>query len=296
MSERGDYIIRVDSGERPGIIADVTAKLKNFGLNIVGRMGHDRSDDRARCFLRIVVEGSLDIEETKAALEETAVQPAIIEIHPDAAQDIVVLASDEPHCVADLLAQQLSGQLFANIRAVISDKPDLESLVKGFNVPFHYIATTGLKRRTHETRVERVLDEIPHEWLVAARYMRILTPEFVGPRKNKIINVHHSLLPAFVGKDPYEQAFRRGVKEIGATGHFIIAQHGTDADTGTAVIDGLDEGPIIESANSSVRHARTIEEFKEVGRSNEVTALSRTLSYVLRHRVFEYQNKAYVLY
>ncbi|GAG55927.1 unnamed protein product, partial [marine sediment metagenome] len=144
---------------------------------------------------------------------------------------IIVFVTKEHHCLGDLLIKNEYKEINAEIVAVISNHPDLESLVSKFKIPFYYFSHQNKTREEHEEEILEIVEKFDHDYIVLAKYMRILTPEFVSKFKNRIINIHHSFLPAFIGAEPYVQAFKRGVKIIGATAHFINKE--------------LDEGPII---------------------------------------------------
>jgi len=172
------------------------------------------------------------------------------------------------------------GEINAEILAIISNHAYLDSLVAKFNIPFHCISHQNKSREDHEEEILKILDNYKPDYIVLAKYMRILTPKFVKLWENKIINIHHSFLPAFIGADPYEQAFKRGVKIIGATSHFVTEQ--------------LDEGPIIVQEIINVDHKFTVEDMKHAGREVEIIALSKALKLVLEDRVFISNNKTIV--
>ena len=164
------------------------------------------------------------------------------------------------------------GELGADILAVVSNHTGLESLTTRFGVPFHHVPHADVSRHEHEAALERVLAPYAPDYLVLAKYMRVLTPDFVGRYAQRIINIHHSFLPAFVGSNPYRQAFERGVKIIGATAHFVTEQ--------------LDEGPIIAQAVVSIDHSYRLEEMTRAGRDVEKMVLAKALKLVFEERVF----------
>ncbi|MFT4735689.1 MAG: formyltetrahydrofolate deformylase, partial [Arcticibacterium sp.] len=161
-------------------------------------------------------------------------------VNPAQKKDIIILCTKEHHCLSDLLTRYHFGELNANILAVISNYDKLEPFVSKFHIPYHFVSHEGLTREDHEQELLKVLGKYKPEYLVLAKYMRILTPKFVAKYSNKIVNIHHSFLPAFIGANPYRQAFERGVKIIGATAHFVN--------------NNLDEGPIIAQNIKDVDH------------------------------------------
>lgn len=190
------------------------------------------------------------------------------------------MVTRESHCLGDILMKCYSGALDVEIAAVIGNHPDLGGLVEKFDIPFHCVPAQDLKRSEHEEKVAALVDDYNPDYLVLAKYMRVLTPEFVARYAGRIINIHHSFLPAFIGAKPYQQAYERGVKIIGATAHFVT--------------DDLDEGPIIEQDVIHVDHAYSAESMADAGRDVEKLVLSRALQLLLQERVFIHGNKTVV--
>jgi len=178
------------------------------------------------------------------------------------------------------LIRHEAGELDADIEAVIANHDVLEQLVRRFDIPFFHLPTEGLTREEHEENIMKLIDEQEFDYIVLAKYMRILTSSFVSRYPQQIINIHHSFLPAFIGANPYKQAFKRGVKIIGATAHFVT--------------DDLDEGPIIAQDVIPVNHRLEWRDMQRAGRDVEKIVLSRALSYVLNDRVFVHGNKTIV--
>jgi formyltetrahydrofolate deformylase len=163
---------------------------------------------------------------------------------------------------------------------VIANHDTLGSLVKPFGIPFHCVSHKDLKRDEHENRVMELVETYAPEYLVLAKYMRILTPRFVAKYKNRVINIHHSFLPAFIGAKPYHQAYERGVKIIGATAHIVT--------------DDLDTGPIIAQGTIPVNHTYTAAAMVQAGRDVEKIVLARAVKLVLEERVFLHGNRSVV--
>src|SRR5262245_22151456 len=174
---------------------------------------------------------------------------------------VVVLVTREHHCLGELLLRHAYDELGATILAVVGNHPTLAPLAARFDVPFHHVSHVGVERAEHEAALARLLDSYDPEFLVLAKYMRVLGPEFVARYPNRIINIHHSFLPAFSGANPYRQAFERGVKIIGATAHFVTEK--------------LDEGPIIAQSVIPVDHSHSPAAMAQAGRDVEKIVLAR---------------------
>ena len=191
---------------------------------------------------------------------------------------VTILVSAFDHCLADLLLRQRSGELKCDIIQVIGSDPAVAGLVEFHGVPFHLLRVP-LNKQVSEREITDLLGQ-DLDLIVLARYMQVLSPEFVGHYLLRLINIHHSFLPAFVGAKPYHRAFERGVKIIGATSHYVTA--------------GLDDGPIIEQDTVRVSHRDTVEDMLLKGRDLEKVVLSRAVRWHLENRVLVYQNKTVV--
>jgi formyltetrahydrofolate deformylase len=191
---------------------------------------------------------------------------------------VAILVSAYDHCLADLLYRQSTGELACDMVMIISNHPTAKPLADFYKVPFHLLNNPKDKRASEREMLELLGQDV--DLIVLARYMQILGPEFVGHYLLRLINIHHSFLPAFVGAKPYHQAFERGVKLIGATSHYA-----------TAI---LDEGPIIEQDVVRVSHRDTVEDMVRKGRDLEKVVLSRAVRWHLENRILVYQNKTVV--
>jgi formyltetrahydrofolate deformylase len=191
---------------------------------------------------------------------------------------IAILVSAFDHCLADLLYRQSTGELACDIAMIISNHPTARPLAEFYRVPFHLLTNPKDKRECEKEMLELLGQDI--DLIVLARYMQILGPEFVAQYLLRMINIHHSFLPAFAGAKPYHQAFERGVKLIGASSHYVTA--------------ALDDGPIIEQDVVRVSHRDTVEEMLQKGRDLEKIVLSRAVRWHLENRVLVYQNKTVV--
>jgi formyltetrahydrofolate deformylase len=264
-------ILLIECADQPGLVHLATGVLFRSGVNVI--RNHEFVDlESRRFFMRTEFEGSPASRNLVSEVQQVLPPAALVEVRTSAPKRIVVFASREHHCLADLLVRHAYQELQAEIVGVISNHDVLKPLADRFNVPFHYRPAENLSREEHEGAVQSLLDELRPELLVLAKYMRVLTPSFVGRWTRRIVNIHHSFLPAFVGARPYHQAFARGVKVIGATAHFVT--------------DQLDEGPIIVQQVISVDHTHTPQDLAQAGRDVEQTVLARALRLVLEDRVF----------
>ncbi|WP_417583894.1 formyltetrahydrofolate deformylase [Nitrincola sp.] len=199
---------------------------------------------------------------------------------PDARMPVVIMVSKSDHCLNDLLYRYRTGQLAIDIRAIISNHPDLEPLAKWHNLPYYHFPITAETRAEQEAQVSRVIEETGAELVVLARYMQVLSTEMCEKLSGKAINIHHSLLPGFKGARPYHQAYDKGVKLVGATAHYIN--------------NDLDEGPIIAQGVEPVTHTHYPEDLIEKGRDIECLTLARAVSYHIERRVFLQKGKTVV--
>jgi formyltetrahydrofolate deformylase len=189
------------------------------------------------------------------------------------------MVTKEYHCLADILIRNNFGTLGATVVCVIGNHDVLEKICGRFDVPFYFIPYDD-DAKTPEEHAINVIEGFNPDYIVLAKFMRILSPGFVSKFQNKIINIHHSFLPAFAGANPYRQAFERGVKLIGATAHFVT--------------NDLDEGPIIAQQIIPVNHSFTVLDMVRSGKEIETAVLARALRLVLSDRVFVYKNKTVV--
>jgi formyltetrahydrofolate deformylase len=236
--------------------------------------------EAGRFFMRTVVTGDFEASDIEKALRVEMPSDADIRIIPPKRKKIVVMATKEAHALGDILIRHADGELEADIEAVIANHDTLKGLVDRFDVPFYAVSADGMSREEHESKVMELLNGMEFDFVVLAKYMRILTPKFVAVYKKKIINIHHSFLPAFIGANPYKQAHDRGVKIIGATAHFVT--------------NDLDEGPIIAQDVIPVNHRFGWEDMQSAGRDVEKIVLSRALALVLHDRVFVNGSKTVV--
>lgn len=273
------HILRIDCPDEPGLVHKISGVLFNAGYNVL--TNQEFVDLEARhFFMRTAFEGAAAPDRVISYLEQVLPVSAVVRLATTEKQPLVILATTEAHCLGDLLIRHYSGELPAQIRAVIANHEALGSLVKSFGIPFHCITHKDLVRTEHEDRVAEVIDAYAPEYLVLAKYMRILTPAFVARYRNRVINIHHSFLPAFIGAKPYHQAYERGVKIIGATAHIVT--------------DDLDTGPIIAQGVIPINHTFTAPTMVQAGRDVEKIVLAKAVKLVLEERVFLHGNRSIV--
>lgn len=193
---------------------------------------------------------------------------------------VAIMVSQYDHCLADLLHRHKSGELACEIPLVISNHRDTEKLVQFYGMDFHYIPVTKENKAEAEAAQFKLFDEYNIDLIVLARYMQILSPDFVSRYPQRIINIHHSFLPAFIGARPYHRAFERGVKLIGATGHYVT--------------EVLDEGPIIEQGIERISHRDQVEDLIQKGRDLERVVLSKAVRWHIENRILLYANKTVI--
>ncbi|MCB2377995.1 formyltetrahydrofolate deformylase [Hymenobacter sp. BT635] len=279
VSAPAAHILLIRCPDEPGLVFKITGVLFRHGLNIL-RNGEfvERADN---CFfMRTEFSGSFEAESLLQELTRVLPTAAEIRLSDNRPKDVVLMATKEHHCLSELLVRHAFGEMNARIVAVISNYPLLGDLTRRFDLPFHYLSHEGKTREAHEAEVLAVLAQYEPEFVVLAKYMRILSSDFVARYANRLINIHHSFLPAFVGASPYAQAYARGVKIIGATAHFVNEQ--------------LDQGPIIAQSVIPVDHTQSASEMAQAGRDVEKIVLARSLRLVFAEQVFVHHNKTII--
>lgn len=272
-------VLRTICPDAKGLIAKITNICYKHQLNII--QNNEFVDHRTgRFFMRTELEGIFNDETLLADLDDALPTGSERELNSAGRQRVVILVTKEAHCLGDLLMKSAFGGLDMDIAAVIGNHETLRNLVERFELPFVLVSHENLSRTEHDQAMMAEIDKYAPDYVVLAKYMRVLTPEFVQHYPNQIINIHHSFLPAFIGARPYHQAYERGVKIIGATAHFVN--------------DNLDEGPIIMQDVIHVDHSYTAEEMMRAGRDVEKNVLSRALYRVLAQRVFVYGNRTVI--
>ncbi|HRF56223.1 MAG TPA: formyltetrahydrofolate deformylase [Campylobacterales bacterium] len=272
--------VLIDCEDSSGLIYKISKIFFENGFNI------EKNDefvekDRNRFFMRTEISGEADFEFVEKLLKRDLPKDANLKIiDKEQKKRVLLFATKESHCLGDILIRYYSGELDATLLGVIANHDTLKPLVEKFNLPFYLISADGLTREEHEQKVIELTLNLKPDLLVLAKYMRVLTPEFVSLFEGKIINIHHSFLPAFIGANPYRQAYERGVKIIGATAHFVN--------------NNLDEGPIIAQDVVKVDHSYGWEEMRNLGRDVEKIVLAKAIGLALEDRIFVYSNKTVI--
>jgi formyltetrahydrofolate deformylase len=280
------YVLTITCPDRVGIVAAVTTFIAEAGGSVLEAAQHGDLDS-GRFFLRIeVTASSLDfgLDEFRERFAPLGEQFAMSWRISDSDQRkrVVLFASKEDHCLADLLHQWRSGELECDISCVISNHEALRPLVEWHDIPFEVVpvgSEPADKAQAFETMTSLV-ETAQADVIVLARYMQIVPPDLCAAYEGRIINIHHSFLPSFAGARPYDQAFARGVKLIGATCHYVTAE--------------LDAGPIIEQDIRRIDHGDSADELRRVGRDVERTVLARGLRWHLEDRILQNGNKTVV--
>jgi formyltetrahydrofolate deformylase len=272
-------VLLIHCQDQPGLIYRITGVIFSMGLNIVSN-GEFVERSSNYFFMRTEFAGNFDEAALLYTLKDVLPNGAFLKLSPQTKRDICILATREYHCLSDLLIRYTFNELNANIRCVISNYDNLRDLTEKFSIPYYYIPHEGKSRESHGAEIMTVLDQFSPEFIVLAKYMRVLSPLIISKYPDRIVNIHHSFLPAFVGASPYTQAYDRGVKIIGATAHFVN--------------DHLDEGPIIAQSVIPVAHTHSAREMAQAGRDVEKIVLARSLKLILSDRVFVYRNKTVI--
>ncbi len=275
-----NYILLIDTKDEKGLIFKISKILFKYDLNILSQQEYV-DNAFGKFFLRSELEGDLDnVNEICKKLKE-ALPNAKIKFTTKRKKSVVILVTKEAHALGDILIKQYSGDFNIDIKAVISNRDNLKEFVEKFDIPFYHVPAEEKGRLEHEKEMIALIKPFNPDLIVLAKFMRILTPYFVEAFPERILNIHHSFLPAFIGANPYKQAYNRGVKIIGATAHYVN--------------NHLDEGPIIEQDIIKVTHDLSWKEMRNRGRDIEKIVLSRAIKLVLEDRVFVYANKTIIL-
>jgi formyltetrahydrofolate deformylase len=273
------HILLMNGPDHKGLIYKVTHVLFNHSQNIISQ--EEYVSPLGQFFMRTEFEGEGHPAQIIEDLRQILPNGLTLRLNPKKKKDIVLLVTKEHHCLGELLIRYAFDELDANILAVVSNHNILQPLVSKFGIPFHYISHEHITREAHEERLLKTLEIYQPEYLVLAKYMRVLTSGFVQHFPERIVNIHHSFLPAFIGANPYRQAYERGVKIIGATAHFVN--------------DNLDEGPIIAQDVKEVDHRFTANDMATLGKDTEKAVLFKALKLVFNDKVFIQGNRTIIL-
>lgn len=285
ISEHGNRArMLVACPDGPGIVAAVSRFLYEHGANIVQSDQYTMDPSGGMFFMRVEFDLP-NLNEAQPQLEQDFVAVANqfrMEWTISAVsrkKKLAIFVSKEDHCLVELLWQWQAGDLDADISLVVSNHPDMKEYVESFGIPYHHIPVTAdTKPEAERRQLEVIGDDI--DVIILARYMQIISPKFIEYYRNRIINIHHSFLPAFVGGKPYAQAYNRGVKIIGATAHYVTEE--------------LDGGPIIEQDVQRVSHRDDVNELKRIGRTIERVVLARAVKWHVEDRILVHENKTVV--
>lgn len=285
MNNNPTAILLAECPDQAGIIAKVTDFLAQHNGNIIDLEQHVDHED-GHFFMRVEWElnnFTIDKESLDDVFEKqvgAALNMNWQIAHSDNKPRIAIFVSQHGHCLFDLLSRYQSGEWFAEIPLIISNHEDFRVLAENANIPFHYLPITKENKQQQEQQQLKLLADNNVDTIVLARYMQIISENFISHFPNKIINIHHSFLPAFPGAKPYHSAHERGVKIIGATSHYVT----TD----------LDAGPIIEQDVVHVRHNDSVNDLKRKGRDNEKIVLARAIRRHLHQQILVYKNRCVV--
>lgn len=275
-----EHILRINCKDEKGIVYRISKILYDNGFNIT-KNDEFVDAEHQRFFMRTTFEGDCNREDLVQKVQAVLPEDSRVRCLNQRKKEVVIFVTKEHHCLADLLVRNHYQDMSINIVAVVGNYEVLRELTEKFGIPFHYVPAESLTREQHEAKMEEILQQYRFDYIVLAKFMRILTPEFVKKYDRRLINIHHSFLPAFIGANPYKQAFNRGVKMIGATSHFVT--------------NDLDEGPIIYQDIVKVNHAQNTKALAKMGKDVERKVLSEALQLVFDDKVFIYANKTVIL-
>ncbi len=272
------YNIRllIDCPDHKGLIAAISSFIALHNGNILSADQHASDPPNSTFFMRLEIESEgfgLGRDEFDAAFAPLARQH---EMNwrvgfTDRPKRMAILVSKQGHCLIDLLWRWEAGELDAEIPLVISNHADFAPQVEAHGIPFHHLPVTKASKVEQEAKVEKLLQEHNIDVVVLARYMQILSPQFLESYCQPVINIHHSFLPAFIGANPYQQAYERGVKIIGATAHYVTAE--------------LDAGPILNQDVARISHRDGVDDMVRIGREVERRVLAQAVRWHLEDRV-----------
>jgi formyltetrahydrofolate deformylase len=284
MHAQRRYTLTAACPDRIGIVATVATFIAD-NKGWILETSHHADDDTQRYFMRIEMKADslpFDLAEFRRRFQPIADEFSMDWRIADSAEKkrLVVLVSQQEHCLYDLLARWQSKELDVEIPCVISNHDTFRGFVEWHGIPFHHVPVTAANKREACAEMTRLFEQSRGDLMVLARYMQILPPELCEKYPGRVINIHHSFLPSFVGAKPYHQAYRRGVKLIGATCHFVTAE--------------LDAGPIIEQDTVRIDHGDTVEDLVRYGKDIEKAVLARGLRYHVEDRVLLNGNRTVV--
>lgn len=272
-------IVVIQCNDQIGLVASITAVMVKAQLNITSLREHvDKGANKF--YIRLEVDHSDDPLCLEQELRDVLPESAAVTISPKSLKKLVVLVTKEYHCLADILVRNSFGTLGGEVQCVIGNHDTLKEICTRFEIPFYLVSHEEKSKEEFELELAETIGRYETNYIVLAKFMRILSADFVAKFASQLINIHHSFLPAFIGSNPYRQAFERGVKLIGATAHFVTNE--------------LDQGPIIAQQTISVNHGFTAIDMMKAGKEVETSVLIKALKLVFEDRVFVCENKTVV--
>lgn len=267
-------VLLIQCADQKGLLAGITGFFAERGYNILHCQQYTDTE-HGRYFMRLKVEDEAQLphEILHQQFSSLAANMELTwSVHfTDVPYRVALLVTRASHCPYDLLLRELEGELKCDIPVIIGNHPDLENMARQFKKPFYHLPITKETKQQQEAQIKSLLSEYQIDLVVMARYMQILSEQFVKEFSGKVINIHHGFLPAFQGAKPYHQAYERGVKLIGATAHYATAE--------------LDEGPIIEQDVERVRHDNSPADLVMIGKDIERLVLARAVKAHIEHRI-----------
>ena len=269
-----EYILQLQCPDQAGIIHAVASGLLDCQTNIVEQAQFSDPDMKQFCLRTRFETPETDIAKVQSAISAHVdrFSPQLELRHSNDHRRILLMVSKFDHCLEDLLYHYTIGDLPIDIPAIVSNHEDCRATAEAHNIPFIYLPVTPETKAEQEAKLFDLVEQYDIDYVVLARYMQIISPELCHKLPGRIVNIHHSFLPGFIGAKPYHQAYNRGVKMIGATSHFVTAD--------------LDEGPIIDQDIQRVGHSQTVENLVSIGRDVERRVLTRTVGLLAEDRVF----------
>lgn len=268
----------------PGLIASIAQLLYKKNINVIASDQYSTDHRGGQFFMRMVLDLNQDSIDHKELEKDLAAVANRLNMrwqltYSNEVKRLAILVSRYDHCLMDLLWRWQSGELAVTIPFVISNHLDLKSRVESFGIPYYHFPITPETKAQQEAEILSLLkDKV--DFIVLARYMQILSASFIEHYPNKIINIHHSFLPAFMGANPFAMAHKRGVKMIGATGHYVTSD--------------LDAGPIIAQDVTQITHRDTVEDLKRTSRDTERTVLARAVRWHIEDRIIVHENRTII--
>ena len=284
MTNPKEYILRVTCPDRFGVVAKVSTCLNESELFIL-ESAHFGDPETNKFFMRVKVISPnknfkfISFEKKFSVIaKELNIEWTLIDAN--SRPKTAIFVSKYSHCLQDLLYRESVGSLPLDIKCIISNHPDLRKIAKSYEIPYHFINMQKVSKSSAEAKINKILSKEEVELNILARYMQILSKSFVNKHYGNIINIHHSFLPSFKGAKPYQQAYTKGVKILGATAHYVSSD--------------LDEGPIIEQTVDRINHSMTPKEMEVIGRDIESITLAKAVKYHIEQRIFLNGNKTVI--